>query len=124
MIGVTVALVHTWISDDPPKFESKVVVSAICGISILMALIFIIGPFRQKIILCDDAIEVVGTLRSRKMRYADIDGKRPVRANYPVWCLYSSGNKWNKVLIEMSYDFDKTFTDWLESIPEGGKPLS
>ena len=85
----------------------------------------VIAPFRQRVTLGADAIEVVNMFWTRRIAYSDIAAKVRIPGRWPTWGLVPETGLAKPVRFEMggTYSFDQPFLDWLAAIPEGGLDL-
>jgi hypothetical protein len=91
----------------------------------LLAALFIIRSFRNRIRFSDHAIELHGLLGTRTLPFDKIRGRRryfdPGDEGSPgVWHVVfeSDDDRFLKIDIEESYSFDDAFYTWFKSLPD------
>lgn len=90
-------------------------VASVCSAALGMCLI--IAPFKQRVVLDLEAIEVTGLFRIRRMAQQDIGARMEVPAYWPTWVILPKVYGQPKIMFDTSYDFDKVFWDWFNALP-------
>ena len=83
----------------------------------VMGVYSITAPFKQRVILDPDFIEVIGLFGVRRIAQQDVGARMGVAAYWPTWVILSKVYGQPKIMFEMCYDFDKVFWDWFNAIP-------
>jgi hypothetical protein len=115
--GMVFGLYHVVFLNDPPLLQSKVVILLFLAVGVAMGAAMIVAPIRQRVILEAAGIEMIGLFRTRRLAYGDIGAKRAIRGTVPVWSIIPAQRGMKGFQIDMSYDFDAPFLDWLATIP-------
>jgi hypothetical protein len=118
IIGEPFALFAFWTRDVPLTSLQTVLLPAIFVGGTVMGGLLIAAPLRQRIILHEDSIEVVGTIFTRRLSYYEIGAKMAVPAKWQTWSIIPKERSQRRVMFEMSYDFDDVFWDWFNAIPK------
>jgi hypothetical protein len=116
VVGVSL-LIDLWMG---PKatLTGKIILSIIPLAAMLMGVYFVLGARKAKVILHADAIESVGLLSTRRLRFQDIGAKARIQGTLTNYLLYPKRTSQKKIRLEMAYGFDAVFLDWLKTIPD------
>jgi hypothetical protein len=87
-------------------------------LAIAVGAYLVAGAQKAKVIWHADAIETVGLLSTRRLRFQDIGAKQRRQGTLTNYLLYPRRKSQRRIRLEMAYGFDADFLRWLEAIPD------
>jgi len=115
--GGVFILTLAW-SAEKATFEGRVILCVFGALAIAVGVYLLAGAQKAKVILHSDAIETVGLLSTRRLRFQDIGAKQRRQGTLTNYLLYPKRKSQRKIRLEMAYGFDTNFLQRLKTIPD------
>ena len=116
--GLGVAgLLNDVVWDTSSTTGQQIIFSLICFLLIGGGPVYLVALLRTRLILYNDAIELRGLFRSRRLLRSEIAGQRRVIAAYPTIVIYPKSRAARNMMVELAFNRDEAFDVWMSTIP-------